>query len=61
MGVGGAKKLAPEKGLNLVLAKWSRNGFELALCSGQSLGFGECDGLDVVCSREVDELGVGTQ
>ena len=56
MGVVGARKLA-----HLVLAKWSRNGFELALCSGQSLGFGECDGLDVVCSREVDELGVGTQ
>ena len=56
MGVGGAKKLA-----HLVLAKWSRNGFELALRSGQSLGFGECDGLDVVGSREVDELGVGTQ
>ena len=61
MGVGGAKRLAPEKGLNLVLAKWSRNGFELAPHSGQSLGFGEGDGLDVVGSREVDELGVGTQ
>ena len=50
MGVGGAKKLA-----HLVLAKWSRNGFELAL------GIRVCDGLDVVGSREKDGLGVGTQ
>ena len=55
MGVGGAKRLAPEKGLSLVLAKWSRNGFELAL------GIRVCDGLDVVGSREKDGLGVGTQ